>query len=143
MTNTTLQSVIDFLAANPGATAQEIGVTPVEMIRLEQEPDSPIVRVGQRKTGKRGRPPVEWALAGSVAPDAPTISDPEHDAILAQWDRIPNEIKPTFEFIHNEIMSGRRSDSEVIFLRKTRKLHWNPLSRRFNAPAITVEGGDE
>jgi hypothetical protein len=138
-----IEQITTFLAENPGATAQEIGVTPVEMIRIEAQEDSPIVRVGQRKTGKRGRPPVEWALAGSAPVDGPVLTDPEHDAIMAQWDRIPEDQRRVFEYIHDEIVSGRRSDSEIIFLRKSRKLHWNPLSRKLNAPAFTVEGDDE
>lgn len=62
-----ITQITTFLAENPGATAQEIGVTPVEMIRIEEQENSPIVRVGLRKTGKRGRPPVEWAVAGTPA----------------------------------------------------------------------------
>lgn len=56
-------TIINFLSENPGSIPSEIGTTPVEMSRLEQA--GLVVRVGQRKTGKRGRPPVEWAVTGA------------------------------------------------------------------------------
>ena len=52
--------IINFLKDNPGSTAQEIGVMPVEMNRLAAKGIAE--KVGNRKTGTRGRPPVEWAL---------------------------------------------------------------------------------
>ena len=54
------KNIAAFLAQNPGAIADEIGVSPVIMGRLEAE--GLVIRVGKRQTGKRGRPPVEWAL---------------------------------------------------------------------------------
>lgn len=54
--------ITTFLKTNPGATAQEIGVKAVEMQRLAEK--GVVVKLGNRKTGTRGRPPVEWALPG-------------------------------------------------------------------------------
>lgn len=72
-----ITQITAFLADHPGATAQEIGVTPVEMIRLEEQENSPIVRVGFRKTGKRGRPPVEWAVAGTA------VDEPQRGIVIS------------------------------------------------------------
>lgn len=60
-----------------GAIADEVGATAVEMNRLAKE--KKVVNVGSRKTGRRGRPPVEWALPGATRvsvlnPDEPADS---------------------------------------------------------------------
>lgn len=49
------------LANKPRSTAKELGATTADMVRLEQA--GRVQRVGTRKTGKRGKPPVEWAVA--------------------------------------------------------------------------------
>lgn len=63
MSNEDFKNIETFLAANPGAIAEEIGVSPVVMNRLEKE--NKVVRIGKRSLGRRGRPPVEWALPNS------------------------------------------------------------------------------
>lgn len=63
MSNEDFSHIATFLAANPGSIATEIGVSPVEMGRLEKA--GKVIRIGKRTTGSRGRPPVEWALPGT------------------------------------------------------------------------------
>jgi predicted ArsR family transcriptional regulator len=58
------ETILTILAEKPGAIASEVGSTPVEMIRLEKA--GLIERVGTRKNGGRGRPPVEWAVKGAA-----------------------------------------------------------------------------
>jgi hypothetical protein len=72
-------TIINFLKDNPRSTAKEIGVTPVELSRLQAK--GLVERVGSRSSGGRGRPSVEWALPGQVTPqefaeqvDAPTVT---------------------------------------------------------------------
>lgn len=61
-------SIIQTLTEKPGSIASELGATTAQMTELERQ--GKVVRVGKRSTGKRGRPPVEWAVAGTVVPDA-------------------------------------------------------------------------
>lgn len=68
--------ILNFITANPLAIASEIGVTPIVMKALEEE--GVVARSGVRSTGKRGRPPVQWVIAGSVvAPNTPKPSSIE------------------------------------------------------------------
>lgn len=55
-------SILKALAEKPGAIASELGATSVEMNKLLKE--EKVTKVGLRKTGAKGRPPVEWAIAG-------------------------------------------------------------------------------
>lgn len=66
MTNADIPTILERLELVPGAIATEIGTTPAFMIHLEKQ--KLVERVGQRKTGKRGRPPVEWAVRDAKAP---------------------------------------------------------------------------
>jgi hypothetical protein len=65
--------ILAFIAANPGCTAVEAGTTPVDMIRREKA--GQVIRVGLRKTGTRGRPPVEWALTGAEVEIEPRVAE--------------------------------------------------------------------
>jgi len=101
--------IITFLKDNPGATAQEIGVKAVDMQRLCEK--GVVAKLGNRKTGTRGRPPVEWALPGQEiavqhaerdedeivvkAPPLPPISndvrrilDPEHKRTIEYIEKV-------------------------------------------------------
>lgn len=79
----TPEKILENLSFLPGAIATEVGATPAQMVALESA--SKVIRVGERKTGKRGRPPVEWAVNdGSVTLEkdtspvkgAPKLPDP-------------------------------------------------------------------
>lgn len=56
-------AAIDFIAANPRATAKEAGLTNAEANALVGQ--GKLVAVGNRVTGKRGRPPMEYIVAGT------------------------------------------------------------------------------
>lgn len=61
-------------ADQAGPIAIELDATPIEMNRLLKE--GKVIKAGARSTGKRGRPPVEWALPGTVVAvdeDAPKV----------------------------------------------------------------------
>lgn len=60
-----MSDLLKNLKANPGSTAAELGATAAEMKQLEAE--GKVVNVGTRRTGKRGKPPAEWAVAGAEA----------------------------------------------------------------------------
>lgn len=75
---TNADSIITRLVDNPGATAQELGSNVPTMALLEQA--GRVVRIGYRSTGKRGRPPVEWAIAGADVEIAPRISEAQDAA---------------------------------------------------------------
>lgn len=59
--------ILKALADAPRSIASELGTTTIVMRELEQA--GKVVRVGNRKTNQRGRPPVEWAVAGVELPD--------------------------------------------------------------------------
>ena len=60
-------AAIDFIAANPRSTAKEAGLTNAEANALVGQ--GKIVAVGNRVTGKRGRPPMEYVVAGAALDD--------------------------------------------------------------------------
>lgn len=68
------------LKKQPGATAAELGTTTLVMRDLEKQ--GKVVAVGTRRTGKRGKPPVEWAVPG-----------PQADALKAQHDEATERVK--------------------------------------------------
>jgi hypothetical protein len=108
MTDHTAQ-ILTALKNKPGAIAVEIGATPVDMIRLEKM-DPPLVqRVGKRRTGSRGRPPVEWAVTG-----VPYISQDEAEPEVAEAGVVLNaEQKRMIAYIDAEIAkfaSGARQE---------------------------------
>lgn len=106
--NTT--EIISFLTDNPGATAKEIGVKPVEMTRLFDKGE--VTKVGLRKTGGRGRPSVEWAVAGA---DAPVRDKAEPISLLHKLPLITGsaraaldrELLPQIEYIEKQFDLGR------------------------------------
>lgn len=71
-------TIIAALTDAPGATAQELGTNVPTMALLEQA--GRVIRIGSRSTGKRGRPPVEWAIAGADVEIAPRISQAQDEA---------------------------------------------------------------
>jgi hypothetical protein len=56
-------AIINFLKGNPGAIAEEIGATSVEMNRAFKA--GLVIKLGTRSMNRRGRPPVEWAVPGT------------------------------------------------------------------------------
>jgi hypothetical protein len=57
--------ILKSLAEKPGQIASELGTTTVEMNKLAAA--GKVIALGTRSTGKPGRPPVEWAVAGTAA----------------------------------------------------------------------------
>lgn len=106
MSTSKKKEILAKLATKPGAIADEVGATPIEMVNLESI--GAIIRVGSRKTGKRGRPPVEWAVAnedGSPAPrdtspvkGAPKLVESSHirENISAEENRVLDYIESVF-----------------------------------------------
>jgi predicted ArsR family transcriptional regulator len=86
-------AILKALAAKPGSIASELGTTSVEMNKLFKA--EKVVKVGQRKTGTKGRPPIEWAITGQdiellalnhngfTASGAPKLPDASHIKELA------------------------------------------------------------
>lgn len=72
--------IIKTLKKNPGATAAELGTTTLVMREMEKQGE--VVAVGTRRTGKRGKPPVEWAVPG-----------PKADALKATHDEANAKVK--------------------------------------------------
>lgn len=63
------QTAIDFIAANPRSTAKEAGLTNAEANALVGQ--GKLMQAGQRQTGKKGRPPTEYVVAGYDLTDDP------------------------------------------------------------------------
>lgn len=60
---------IAYIEANPRATAKEAGLTTAEANALVGQ--GKLMQAGTRKTGKKGRPPVEYVIAGYDFTDDP------------------------------------------------------------------------
>jgi hypothetical protein len=74
MSNDTITAIVNFIRENPRATAQEAGTTVTVMKALEDM--GHVTNAGNRSTGKRGRPPVEWVVAGTEVEDTGHKHDP-------------------------------------------------------------------
>lgn len=66
-------TALKFFADNPRATAKEAGLTNAEANALVGQ--SKLVPVGARVTGKRGRPPMEYVIAGTELSDDDFIQE--------------------------------------------------------------------
>jgi hypothetical protein len=62
-------NAIKFIEANPRSTAKEAGLTTAEANALVGQ--GKLVQAGHRKTGKKGRPPVEYVVVGYDFTDDP------------------------------------------------------------------------
>lgn len=80
MTNDTRTALIENLTANPRQTAVELGITIADAKVLEA--DGVITNFGTRVTGKRGRPPIEWVVAGAE------VSDTQQEVVQAAEGRV-------------------------------------------------------
>lgn len=80
MTEQTITAITAALRETPRQTAQELGTTTVRMDELEAA--GVVKRAGNRVTGKRGRPPVEWVTADTEVEDA--VSSPKLVSALAE-----------------------------------------------------------
>jgi hypothetical protein len=111
------EQIISYLTKNPGAIASEIGTTNAVMKELEDK--GQVTRIGNRKTGQRGRPPVEW-VAGNVTVEVkeklderpkPKKATPALAPIPAGLDA---ETQRKLDYIDRQVNSGlRREDDEV------------------------------
>jgi hypothetical protein len=93
MTNDTRTALIDSLTATPRQTAVELGITIAEAKAMEAE--GIIVSFGTRVTGKRGRPPIEWVVAGTEVSDTQqeAVEAAQHRvALVLNYDRICNRM---------------------------------------------------
>lgn len=141
-----MNQIIDFLKANPASTAQEIGVTPVEMTRLAAK--GYVEKVGVRSTGTRGRPPVEWALPGAdlAQHDTPAFKAP---ALPVMDPRVRSamdaEILRRIEYIEGEWEGkhGIREMADYNALRKTYADLIRRTARQFNMPAPVIDFTDD
>lgn len=112
--------IISFLKKNPGSIAAEIGVANTELKPLEA--DGQIIRVGTRSTGKRGRPPVEWAVS-----DVDFSTLPERQVMKAVPSLTPitvaldDEAQRQVEYIDRMVSSGQREDADIALLLTRRK----------------------
>ena len=139
--------IINFLKDNPGSTAQEIGVTPVEMNRLAAK--GIVEKVGNRKTGTRGRPPVEWALPGAELPvreavntvNAPAL--PNIDPALRA--ALDDEARRQIEYIEGEFAGkhGPRELADYNLLRSRYVDIIKATSRKVNVPAPVIDFDDD
>jgi hypothetical protein len=80
MSNDTITALVNRLRENPRSTAQELGTTTQVMDELAAA--GHVTRFGNRVTGKRGRPPVEWVVAGT------DVSDTQQEAVAEAEARI-------------------------------------------------------
>jgi predicted ArsR family transcriptional regulator len=150
MSNETILSV---LAEKPGAIASEVGSTPVEMLRLEKA--GLIERVGLRKNGGRGRPPVEWAVRGqgdqartaeakndrrAPVKGAPKLVDADHIRPF-----LSGEEPRILQFIENTFAGkyGDRDLEDYRVLAGRYKDIVRQASKRANAKATIVEEDED
>ncbi len=142
-----MSQIIDFLKNNPGATAQEIGVTPVEMSRLAAK--GIVEKVGTRSTGTRGRPPVEWALPGAdltqredvsvfKAPALPVVDPKVRKAMDAESLRQIEYIEGEWEGKH-----GVREMADYNLLRGRYADIVRAAAKRVNAPMPVIDFNDD
>ena len=146
------ESIIAALADKPGAIASEVGSTPVEMLRLEKA--GLIERVGVRKNGGRGRPPVEWAVRGqgqearsveaknerrSPVKGAPKLVDADHVRPFLSGEE-PNILK----FIEDTFAGkyGERELEDYRVLAARYKDVVRQASKRASAKPSVIEGED-
>ena len=86
---------INFIAENPRSTAKEAGLTTAEAVALVGR--GLLLQAGHRKTGKKGRPPVEYVVPGydlSNDPEAQKAVEAAKDRVQMHrhWERLSNAI---------------------------------------------------
>lgn len=101
MTNDTRTALLENLAASPRQTAVELGITIADAKLMEA--DGLIVNFGTRVTGKRGRPPIEWVVAGTE------VSDTQQEAVTAAEGRVALVRK--YDRICNRMWRLREADA--------------------------------
>lgn len=122
------------LASKPRSTAKELGATTADMVRLEEA--GQVKRVGTRKTGKRGKPPVEWVVAeqaeqvmkdiaeeqkvvasAPVANSAPAVEKPKLDPIDDIRAHLDTEQTRIIAYIEGQFERGGREKADYDLLR--------------------------
>jgi hypothetical protein len=93
--------ILKSLAEKPGQIASELGTTTVEMNKLAAA--GKVIALGTRSTGKRGRPPVEWAVAG-----AGVASDEQDDSKAVQKAQAKRQAWRTFNSLSVAIDNARK-----------------------------------
>jgi hypothetical protein len=118
------QDILAALKSAPGSIATEIGSTPNEMKLLAEQ--GLVQAVGLRKTGKRGRPPVEWAIVGantpasaapvSNVPKLPEISDALRAALNESETNVVTYIEKVFkgEFVGTKYGGHEMADYRLL-----------------------------
>lgn len=89
-------TAINFFAENPRSTAKEAGLTKAEADALVGR--GKIIPAGNRKTGKKGRPPVEYVVVGFDLDDDSVAQE----AVRAAQDRV--RAHRNYERLSNAIM---------------------------------------
>lgn len=135
--------IISFLTDNPGATAKEIGCTPVELARLEAK--FTVVRCGTRSSGGRGRPSVEWALPGQkVAPQ----EEREYVTPMNVYTERADQLEKLGELVGGELQnilnSGAKrfrkpmTNADATFLNDTMRIHMRQSGRKINVDTLEL-----
>jgi hypothetical protein len=120
------QAAIDFIADNPRATAKEAGLTNAEANALVGR--GLLIEVGKRVTGKRGRPPAEYVVAGT------DLSD--NDYVQQQVEKAQQIVRDHrhFERLSNAVMRaaneyghGSQQHTDAVLLRRETFLVLPPI----------------
>lgn len=131
--------IITFVTNNPGCTAQEIGVSPVEMTRLAAK--GLVEKIGNRKTGTRGRPPVEWAVPGAAVAERESVAIraiPNLPRMSAEIRKgLSPELVKQVAYIEAEFDTaphGARENADYALLTQRYRKITKEAARRANAP---------
>lgn len=75
----TEKQILAAIKRKPGIIGPELGVKNSVLFALEAH--GKIIRLGLRKTGKRGRPPIEWALSGTKVDGITKVNTSRHPRV--------------------------------------------------------------
>jgi hypothetical protein len=113
-------TIIEFIKANPGCTAQEAGTT-VPVLDALAEGTGLIKRSGKRHTGKRGKPPVEWSASDVEVAETGHKHNPEVVTLNIEVSGLPEYAViglmnkglsvPDRDFITANGLSGKESEA--------------------------------
>jgi hypothetical protein len=128
--------IIARLTTNPRSTAQECGVTIVKMKALAEQ--GLIEEFGPRSTGKRGRPPVEWVIAGTKddhgTPEQAQREDQERRA--EEW----LSYRRSWDHLWHMREAGLRNSDEY---RKAHEAHYERWPMGTVPPVVTMKDDEK
>src|SRR4051812_20311138 len=91
-----INTAIEYIKANPRATAKEAGLSNAEVNALVGQ--GKLMQAGKRMTGKKGKPPYEYVVAGYDFADDPQAAE----AVEAARERV--NAHRLYERMSNAIM---------------------------------------